>query len=300
MLRRITFLLAALILAAGTTTARDLNIVSDIAPINALLQAVTQGIQTPVTLIKSSVSPHDFALKPSDIRTIEQADVIFWLGPDATPALAKLLQSDRFADKAVNLAALDGVMQLGLRKAGVFSSDSAADGLDPHMWLAPENAKIWAKAMTGNLSSNDPQNAETYQANLANLVDAIDQAVGRIRTRFAQTPPVPYVQFHDAFQYFETSFGLSPLGAATSEDDESTSLGTIASLRQVLSAAPSTCVFVRDDIQAKRAAPLTDATGRKTGWLKPLGNGIADVETTYPALLDSLAKGYADCFALAR
>lgn len=300
MLRHLTFLLAGWLVAAGTSAARDLDIVSDIAPINALLQAVTQGIQTPETLIKSAVSPHDFALKPSDIRTIEQADVIFWLGPDAAPALAKLLHSERFKGKAIDLAALAGVMHLPHRKAGVFSGAPTDGALDPHLWLSPLNAKIWVLAMGKVLSAKDQQNAAAYQANSANLIMAIDQSVGQIKTRFARTPPVPFVQFHDAFQYFETSFNLSSIGAATIEDEDATSLGTIAALRGALSMAAPTCVFVRNQTQTKRAQPLLDAAGSTAGWLDPLGADIPAADFTYPALLQSVAKGYADCFALAR
>jgi len=300
MLRHFTILLTGLLLTTGTSTARDLEIVSDIAPIGALLQAVTLGIQSPETLIQSAVSPHDFALKPSDIRTIENADVIFWLGPDATPALAKLLQSERFKGRAVDLATLDGMMHLPHRKAGVFSGAPAVGALDPHLWLAPLNAKIWVLAMAKVLSARDPQNAAAYQTNSANLIMAIDQSIGQIETRFAQIPPVPFVQFHDAFQYFEASFGLKPIGAATVEDEDATSLGTIAALREALSLAASTCVFVRNQTQTKRAQPLLDAAGSAAGWLDPIGADIPASDFTYPALLQSVAKGYADCFALAR
>jgi len=289
-----TVLLCLLPLA---TQARDLVVISDIAPVQALVKAVSAGVQSPHLLVPTRLSTHEFTLKPSDFRALNKADLVIWLGPKATPVLAKLMARADMAAKSVALGQAIGVTRLQLRRSGLFQGQTPRDALDPHMWLSPDNAQIWVGVIATALTKADPDNAATYQTNAAHVTQQITASANRARTLLASTPALPYVQFHEAYQYFEATFGLHALGAATAEDEENTSLGTITVLRQTLTAHAPACVFVRDDVQAIRAAPLTEDTGAHFGKLDPLGRGLDAAAYTYPALLMSVAQGYADCFA---
>ena len=289
--------LVAIFAFCAPLNAKPLNLIADTAPVNALLAAIVKGVQTSDPLIPVRQSVHDFALKPSDIRQLQSADLIVWLGPQASPALAKLMLDADFSGKALDLAKVLGINRIGLRKSGVFDDRPTRPALDPHMWLSPENAELWASAMQDVLVEQDPENAEIYRANTVRLLDEINAARTKVKALLAQAPVLPYVQFHDAYQYFEASFNLSPIGAATAEDEESTSLGILTDLRQELAKAGPACVFARDAQQAARALPLIEGTGAHPGRLDPLGRDLAPETYTYPNLLLSVAQGYADCFA---
>ena len=73
-----------LALAAGGASA-EVRVVTDIAPVQSLV-AMVAG-ETPEVLIRPGVSPHDAALRPSDARALETAEVVVWIGPDLTPGL---------------------------------------------------------------------------------------------------------------------------------------------------------------------------------------------------------------------
>ncbi|RDE19564.1 zinc ABC transporter substrate-binding protein [Motiliproteus coralliicola] len=89
------FSVAALLLTAVlsliSVQARALDVVATIQPIKLLVAEITDGVVEPKLLLPANTSPHDFQLKPSQRRTIQQADVIFWIGPDMEMALNKPL-----------------------------------------------------------------------------------------------------------------------------------------------------------------------------------------------------------------
>jgi len=292
-----TYLLTFTALGLLPAQARVLNIVTDIAPVRAIAQSVSGSLQKPIQLIGAGVSAHDFALKPSDIRKLQQADLIIWLGPQATPGLAKLLRQEAFKGKALSLSDVAETSALPLRKPGRFEDGLQADDMapDPHQWLDPENGKVWAQAIAGAMRSLDPDNADIYAHQVTDLIVKIDEVTALVRTDFVQASPLPYLQYHDAFQYFEAAFSLSPLGAAAVEDEENTSLGTIAALRDLQSSFPISCVFVQNKQQEKRARALLETSGVRVGYLDALGRDIPAEAYSYPALLTSIASGFAAC-----
>ena len=302
------FLLA---LSASQALAKGLTIVTDIAPVRAIVEDVAGEQHIVEQLVSGQVSPHDFVLKPSDVRRVQKADLIIWLGPDATPALAKLLLAPEFRAKSLDLNALEGVHLLEPRKAGLFLPDEEEDGhahdedhaeeehhghhhgADPHSWLAPENATLWAGAIAEHLAQTDPGAGEDFRKNAEALSAEIDASV-ELAQKQLQDPARPFVVFHDGFQYFEESFGLSAIGAVTSEDEEATSLGIVSALRDALSIHDEACVFVASPAQQDQAAPLFDSAPVFFGRIDALGRSLPE-GFTYPELLTSVAEGFADC-----
>ncbi len=289
--------------------AKPLSIVTDIAPVRSLVEGVTRDLQATEQLIPSNFSPHDFALKPSDIRRLQQADLIIWLGPEATPGLAKVMRQPALAAKAISLMDLPGTKRLDLRRAGIFGAkddhedahaEDAHGHFDPHGWLDPSNAAAWVPAIAAALQELDAEQAGGYGANAAAFQQEIAGFTDGVKASLKGRQPLPYVQFHDAFQYFETAFGLSPLGAATSEDEETTSLGVISELRTTLAAQPQSCVFVQDKLAEKRASVLLEVGGVQVGYLDALGRQIAADEFGYIALMSAITASFSACLLGAR
>lgn len=82
--------LAALLALAVPAGARaDTGVVATIKPLHSLVAGVMEGVGTPDLLIPGTISPHSFSLKPSDARALEQARVVFWIGPDLETGLER-------------------------------------------------------------------------------------------------------------------------------------------------------------------------------------------------------------------
>ncbi|SDX11780.1 zinc ABC transporter substrate-binding protein [Litoreibacter albidus] len=98
--------LATLFATIPTLSMADVpRVVTDIAPVHSLVAQVMGDLGKPELLLPANVSPHSFALRPSQAAALEQADAVFWMGEALTPPLEPMLK--KLASTAANVAFLD-------------------------------------------------------------------------------------------------------------------------------------------------------------------------------------------------
>ncbi|HSG95263.1 MAG TPA: zinc ABC transporter substrate-binding protein, partial [Afifellaceae bacterium] len=78
-------------LAASSAKAEPPRAIVSIAPLHSLVASVMAGVGEPDLILSGPVSPHDFALTPSDVRRIAAADFVVWIGAPLESFLAKPL-----------------------------------------------------------------------------------------------------------------------------------------------------------------------------------------------------------------
>ena len=112
-----TFILS--IFTATLLTFSNLNaevkVVASIKPIHSLVSYVMYGIGKPSIIVDGSNSPHNFNLKPSNAKDIENADIIFWVGEDIENFLEKPLKSISIKAKIIELMDIKGINKLKFR-----------------------------------------------------------------------------------------------------------------------------------------------------------------------------------------
>lgn len=69
------------------------EVVVTIKPLHALVQSVLGDTQKARLIVDGSQSPHGFALKPSQVRAIQHADVVFYVDPNFEGFMNKALRS---------------------------------------------------------------------------------------------------------------------------------------------------------------------------------------------------------------
>lgn len=87
---------ASLVALLGTTLSAQAEaprVAADIAPVHSLVSKVMEGVGTPDLLMQPTVSPHGYALRPSEARALQNADVVFWIGPKLSPQLEDVIES---------------------------------------------------------------------------------------------------------------------------------------------------------------------------------------------------------------
>ena len=88
------------------------RVITTIKPIYGLVSAIMEGFGEPTLLIKGSDSPHGYQLKPSDAQLIQDASVIFWIGPEFETTLNSSLSELSKKAVIVELSELDGITLL--------------------------------------------------------------------------------------------------------------------------------------------------------------------------------------------
>jgi zinc transport system substrate-binding protein len=175
--------------------------------------------------------------------------------------------------------------------------DEALLKFDPHVWLDPENAKVMAKAVAAELGKIDPEHAKTYETNAAAYISTLDQLTADIN---AETKPIqnkPFIVFHDAYQYFETRFGLTAVGSISDVSATAPSAKRLKEIKDKLEETKAICVFREPQFDAKYVGVVLEGSKAKQGVLDPIGSKLTPGPNAYAELLKNLAKSAIDCLA---
>jgi len=118
----------------GVTAMADVpNVAADIAPVHSLVARVMQGVGEPSLIVAPGASPHEYSLRPSEAAALQEADLVFWIGPDLTPWMADAIDILTSDANVTELLEVDGATVLPFRENALFEAhahDDHADGDD--------------------------------------------------------------------------------------------------------------------------------------------------------------------------
>ncbi|MCW9051905.1 MAG: zinc ABC transporter substrate-binding protein [Motiliproteus sp.] len=92
-----------LLLITASASSQAVEVVTTIKPLQLIAAAVMKGVAQPQLLLPSNASPHDYQLRPSDVRKLQQADLLFWIGPELESFLEKSLRTTETSNRAIAL-----------------------------------------------------------------------------------------------------------------------------------------------------------------------------------------------------
>ncbi|WP_342650115.1 zinc ABC transporter substrate-binding protein [Pseudomonas sp. REB1044] len=279
----------------------DVRVLTSIKPLQQIAAAVQDGVGRPDVLLPPGASPHNFALRPSDVRKVSDADLLYWIGPDMESFLPRVLKN-----RSKPTVAVQSLPGMKLRHFGEDSHSHEQDhddhdhdhrpgSLDAHLWLSSINARVIAAKMASDLAAADPANAARYQVNqkaFAERLDALDQ---RIKTRVAGIAGKPYFVFHEAFDYFEAEYGLRHTGVFSVASEVQPGAQHVAAMRTRLQAVGPTCVFSEPPIRPRLAETLVAGLPVKLAELDALGGTDPVDGKGYERLLEKVGVDLARC-----
>jgi zinc transport system substrate-binding protein len=273
-------------LLASPAVAEVPRVVTDFGPVQSLVAEVMGDLGTPEMLMPSGGDPHDFQLRPSQAQSLQDADVVFWVGPELMHSLGDALTS-----------LSGGAEVVGLLSAGR-QRDSEEGGIDPHAWLDPMNGSAWAGRIAEVLSAKDPANAATYAANAAAVQARLTALDGELVAALAPVKDRPFVVYHDALGYFTDHYGLTVAGAIELSDATSPSAARLSEIRAVFEQSGAVCVFPEVGRDPKFIESLTEGLAVRVGPAqdlefieRPTGLG------QYEAMLRDIGTDIAGCLS---
>ena len=166
---------------------------------------------------------------------------------------------------------------------------------DPHLWLDPLNASLWAGVIARELGQADPGNREKYEANARRLKARLDALHRDLEGALAPVKSAPYVVFHDAYQYLEKRYGLNAVGSVSASPEKKPGAARLAELRAKIRKTKSICVFSEPQFRPGAVTTIIRGTGAGAGELDPLGARIPAGEDAYFTLMRELAKSLRTC-----
>lgn len=283
-------------------------VVASIKPLGFIAAAIADGVTPVEVLLPDGASEHDYALRPSDVKRLQSADLVVWVGPEMEAFLTKSA-SGLPAKKNLELAALTGVKPLLIRGAedDEHHEDGHADhdeeGHDHHhhgeynmhLWLSPEIARQSAVAIHQKLLELMPQSKDKLDANLQNFEVSLAKFDQQISSELAPVKGKGYFVFHDAYSYFEKHYGLSPLGHFTVNPEIQPGAQRLHQIRTQLVEQKAVCVFAEPQFRPAVIDAVARGTSVRKGTLDPLGMGISLTKDSYVKFLSQLSSQYTSC-----
>ena len=310
MLHKDTLLCAALSAAFLTLTAQSANaaVVTSLKPLGFIASAITDGVTTTEVILPDGASEHDYSLRPSDVKRLQNADLLFWVGPEMEAFMVRSAQQVP-AQKQVVMAQLDGVKSQ-LMKGADEDEHEGHEGHDHdensehhhhhgeynmHLWLSPEIARLSAVAIHDKLVEVMPQSRAKLDANLKAFEASLAQADKQVGNELAPLKGKGYFVFHDAYGYFEKQYGLTPLGHFTVNPEIQPGAQRLHEIRTQLVEQKAVCVFAEPQFRPAVVEAVARGTSVRMGTLDPLGIGIKLGKESYPQFLTQLSSQYASC-----
>jgi len=274
--------------------------VVSVKPLHSLVAGVMAGVGEPDLIIRGAGSPHTYSLKPSEARLMERAQVIFWVGTSLETFMEKPLAVLGSRARVVQAMQVPGITLLagregGAREASEHAGEEAAATHDGHLWLDPANARRIAQHAAEVLGQVDPGNRDRYMANAEALVARIDALDAELKAELAPVREIPFVVFHDAYQYFEKSYSLRSVGSVTVSAERKPGAKRVKEIRDTIRGRGARCVFSEPQFSPAVLGTLLEGTDTGSGTLDPIGAGVPAGPDAYFTLMRSLGAALAAC-----
>ena len=118
---------AVSILTGSSALSEAPKVMADIAPVHSLVSRVMEGVGKPNLIVPNEASPHNYRLRPADAASIENANLIFWIGEGLTPWMERTLDALNSDADAVELLALKETDTLPFREGALFDTHDHDD-----------------------------------------------------------------------------------------------------------------------------------------------------------------------------
>jgi len=204
------------------------------------------------SLLPIGIDPHSYQPTPRDTAKIADSKLLITNGADYEHFIESLM-GNAGGERTV-IDASTGV-----------SPRTDANGVDPHMWLDPNNVVIYVENIRKGLTEYDPEGAAIYQSNadvyVAELKDLDAWIVGQV----SQIPPQRrlLITNHESLGYFAERYGLTVAGTVVESfsSGASPSAGQMAGLIDQIKSSGAPAIFLDASDNEALAKQIADETG---------------------------------------
>ena len=286
----------------------SVNILVSVRPVALLVEDLLEraGLGDKIAvdvLLPAGASPHHLSLKVSDIRRVQQADLLVWVGEPLENYLTPVIALHRATKPTIELITLNKLhrTEAGHRHG---HNHNEGSGGDPHIWLDPDNAAIIARAVAVQLKTLiardvsvdfDVASADQERAALDSaVVDYVQSlAVAReaVRVRLAQVANEKnaVAVYHDSLGHYVHQFDIRQQAALTEVPDEQVGMRSLIQYQK--QGKPSCLLADRGELVA------AEGYAKKLGWRLVTFDLLAqDTEVnTYLKYIDSITDAFETC-----
>lgn len=257
--------------SSSAAASKTLKVMASFYPVYDFAQKIGGDHVEVTCMVPAGTEPHDWEPSTTDITNLESADVFVYSGAGMEHWVDSVLGS------LSNQSLISVEASTGITLRDGYKDEDGDVCTDPHVWLAPENAKVEMENIKNAFVEADPDNAADYEANYEKWSAECDTLDKEFRTGLENVSSHDIVVSHEAFGYLCDAYGLTQLGIEGIEADSEPDPARMAEIQDFVKANKVKVIFSEELVSPKVAQTIADATGAQMKELNPL-EGLTDEE----------------------
>lgn len=219
-------------------------------------------------LMGPGVDPHLYKARESDVRALQDADIIFYNGLHLEAGMSTVLE--KMGEERPVVAVTDAIDRTSLNTPPQF-----AGNYDPHVWF---DVTLWLQTIDvvrDALIKLDPTSADLYNANAESYRAQLQELDAYVRERAASLPEEKRVLItaHDAFEYFGRAYGFTVRGLQGISTESEAGASDVQSLADFIVERQIPAVFIESSVP-QRNIEAVKAAVESRGWQVVIGGSL--------------------------
>jgi ABC-type Zn uptake system ZnuABC Zn-binding protein ZnuA len=207
------------------------------------------------SLLPVGADPHSYQPAPQDVAKISRSKVLVINGAEYEHFLEGLIESADGQRPIIEAS-------LGLR---LLTDTESEHGVDPHLWLDPNNVISYVENIREGLAEFDPQGAEIYDSNANAYIAQLQDLDAWINGQIAPIDPQQrlLVTNHEALGYFADRYGFRVVGTVLegTSSEASPSAEQMAALVEQIKLYEAPAIFLDASDNPQLAQQIAAETG---------------------------------------
>lgn len=269
-----------------------LQVVTTVYPVYDVVKKVAGDRADVTLLVPPGAEPHDWEPTASDLKKIGQAKVFFYNGAGLEPT-DQILKKEITRDATV-VELSQGLDLLKLQDDDDHDHDHDHDadhhdedhhdedhhaeghhhhhhgGVDPHVWLDPQNVMKEAAVVADALAKADPAHADAYRANAKKYQDELAALDKDMDAALSSLANKNLVVSHEAFGYLAARYGLTQIGIMGVDADAEPTPDRMAQLVEFIREHDVRTIYSEALVNPRLAEAIAAETGAVVRVLNPI------------------------------
>jgi ABC-type Zn uptake system ZnuABC Zn-binding protein ZnuA len=249
--------------SASQSPAADdrITIVTTVAPITSLAENIVGDRARVIGIVPEGTNSHTFEPKPSDAKTLADADIIFTNGLRLEEPTFELAEENKRGD--VEIVRLGDLTVTEAEWKFDFSFPEEDGDPNPHLWPNVPHAMRYAEIIHERVVALDAANKAEYDKNYAELRRRLEALDAGIKTAAATVPEEnrKLLTYHDSWAYWAETYGFTVIGAVQPSDFTEPSAQDVADLIEQVREQNVPAIFGSEVFPSDTLETIADESG---------------------------------------
>ena len=281
-------IIVALLLSASTVllaascqgedeASTEIGVVVTLQPQAQFVEEVGGDKVNVTVMVPPGASPHTYEPSPGQMKAVASAEIYAKVGSGVEFELVWLDNIIAQNNDITIVDCSDGIELIEMSHEHEHEDEGEGnheEGMDPHIWMSPMNAKIMVENICSGLIEVDPDNRRFYESNRDAYLERLTELHRDIEDKLSDITNWFFMVFHPPFGYYAEEYGLTMI-PIEEEGKEPTAAG-LARLIEQAQEHDIKIVFAEPQFNPESARVIADAIEGTVAFIDPLAENYIE------------------------